>query len=200
MTVFCKEEQMRGSVAVLVACLLLSGAVLAGCGGGGDKEGSTTTAAGGEVAAKGEGGEGAARSGSTEASESGGAAQTAKPQSKAEFVTAANALCTKWQRQAQTKLTALFKSASAEGSKQAAMQRIVEKAIAPTMEAEAEGLRALGAPQGEEEEVEAVAAAIEAVVDEARQDPTAFVTDANAFKSAEHAARAYGIGACGRVS
>jgi len=136
-----------------------------------------------------------ARRGSTEAGGSDGAAQT-----KAEFIAAANALCAKRRQRAQAKLSRIFRSAPRNESKQAGLQRTVETAIAPEMEAEAEELRALGAPRGDEEAVEAIVKALEAVVAEAREDPAAFVNQPGVFKSAERAARAYGLDVCGRVS
>ena len=189
---------MRGSVAVLMACLLLSGAVLAGCGGGGDEEGSTTTAAGSEAAAAGEA-RGKEGSGGGESS----AAPAPKPLTKAEFAAKANALCSKQKRRIQAKLRKVFKSAQAEGSRkqgpqQAAIRELVEEGIAPAMEAEVDGLRALGAPRGDTGSVEAIVDAIELLVAEARRDPEAFAGNSTAFEKARKLAAAYGIDACGR--
>lgn len=129
--------------------------------------------------------------------------QEAAPKSKAEFVATANALCEKQRKQSQAKLSEIFKGsqgAEQPSSQQTGMRRIADEAVAPAMEAEAEGLRTLGAPAGDEKQVEAIVAALDQVAAEAREDPKAFVMNPNAMKKAETIARTYGLGACGRAN
>ena len=184
---------MRRSIAALTVCLLLSGLLAAGCG-----EDSSTTAAG----------DGSAEGGR----EAGGSDVPAAPEvqptseSKAEYTAKANALCKKRKRQIQADLMRIFKEVQEEeGSQsqqqqQAGLRKLVEDAVAPGLEAEAEELRELGAPQGDEAQVEEVLAAIEALVAEMRETPQAFATNPAAFEKAQRPARKYGIGACGSVS
>lgn len=193
---------MGKSITALAACLALSVAVVAGCGGGGEEE--STTAAGGEGAAKNDAA-GREAAGGGESSATQPSAPTSKPLSKSEFITKANALCEKQKRQMQATVSRAFKSMRKGGSQgavaqQAAIRRIVEEGIAPAMEAEAAGLTALGAPQGDEGKVEAIVAAIEAIVAEAREDPRGFVGDPSVFDRVKKLAAAYGVGACGSPS
>jgi len=193
---------MRKSILAFAACLLLSIApVAAGCGGG-DREGST---AGGREAATGsEAGdrEGDSRSadGSRDSGEAGGSKPTSEPESG--FVAEANALCRKQKRQIKVRADAIVQSATGKGEqmRQAALRRLILAAIVPGLEAEAEQLKALQAPPGDEEGVEGVVAAIESVLAEARKDPTAFLGNAGAFDEPHRLAREYGIGACGTPS
>ena len=194
---------MRRTISALATCLLLSGMLFAGCGGGNE---ASSTANTNTAASNGEAGESRGEAGGKESStkgESGGGTQQAAPKSKAEFVAMANALCEKQRKQSQAKLSEIFKGSQETeqpSSQQAGMRQIADEAVAPAMEAEAEELRALGAPSGDEEQVEAIATALESVAAEAREDPKAFVMNPNAMKKSEAAADAYGIGACGRVN
>jgi len=246
---------MRNAIWTLVACLLLSGVVLAGCGGG-----DSTMTGGNEVASKGadgkegeapagsggssgegeaggggttgeggpanEGSSGGSKSGDgSEASPSPGAspdgespgagepsgegesssganAQGEAPVSKAKatFITKANALCDKRRRKMQAKVGAILEGAQKGGSQEAVLQQMVEKAIAPGMEAEADGLRGLEAPPGDAAKVRAIAAQIEATVAELRKNLKLILSNANVFGDAQKAAREYGIGKCAQAS
>ena len=195
---------MRKSISAFAACLLLLGVAVAGCGGG---EGGSSTGAGGEVSTSAEagGGEGEGSQGEAPLTDGSVDGASSKPLSKSQFAAAANTLCAKQQREAKAKVNEVFKSTQDEGSQGAgaqkvAVRRVVEEAIAPAMEAEAEGLRALDAPQGDEQKIASIASAIEASVAEARRDPESFLLDPKAFESAERLARRYGIAACGKPS
>jgi hypothetical protein len=184
---------MRGSIAALVACLLLAGVALAGCGGGGEG----TTAGGGGAAGTGAGGgEEKSRGGGGAEPSGGGAKESAEPTSeaKAEFLDKAGAFCDKQRR----KLTAKLRRALQ--GRPAALRRIAKDSIGPAMQAEAEEIRALGAPEGDEEQVEAIAAALEAIAAKARKDPAGLVANPSAFEKAQKLAGEYGIGACGTAA
>ena len=185
---------MSKSIRVFGVCLLLSGLLAAGCG---DEEGAP--AGGATTGAEASDGQGESAD---------GAAGELEPtsESKAEYTAKANALCKKRKRQIQADLMRIFKEVQEEeGSQsqqqqQAGLRKLVEEAVAPGLEAEAEELRELGAPDGDEAQVEEVLAAIEALVAEMRETPQAFATNPAAFEKAQRPARKYGIGACGSVS
>ena len=240
---------MRNAIWALVACLLLSGVVLAGCGGGGDSttsgesevaskgadgregEGAAGGGESGEGGAAGEGGSanegspGGSESGGGEASPNSGAspdgessgagepagegesssgaeAQAEAPVSKekAAFITKANALCDKRRKKMQAKVGAILEGAQKGGSQEAVLQQMVEKAIAPGMEAEADGLRGLEAPPGDAAKVNAIAAKIEGTVAELRKNLKLILSNVNVFADAQKAAREYGIGKCAQAS
>lgn len=183
---------MSGSIRVFGVCLLLAGLVVAGCGGDDD---STTAGGGGDngsAAAGGEGSDGGDRGDSS--------AVEATSESKEEYVAKANALCKKRKLQVQADLLRLFKRLSADGppDPEANASKIVEEGVAPGLEAEVRELRELGAPEGDEDQVEELLTAIEASFGEAREDPEAFVNDPAAFMDTRRLAREYGIDQCGR--
>jgi hypothetical protein len=167
----------------------------AGQPGAGGASGSGTRSGGGES----EGG--GAPSG---AGESPAGATAPKAASKSDFVVKANALCVKRREQVQAAVAAIFKGIEgkeSESSRQSAVRKLVDRAVAPKLEAEAEELRALEPPRGDAGKVEAIAAAIEAGVAEAREDPQAFIGGGSSpLTKPQRLARRYGIGACGRVS
>jgi hypothetical protein len=194
-----KEELMRGSIGVLAACLLLSGFVVAGCGGGGDEG---TTSEGGAAATAGTG-EGESQAGG-EASDSGSqGAEEPTSEAKADFVEKADAFCEEQQQQLRAELRKILNNGNGSktpGAQQAALSGLAEDAIGPAMQAEAEELQALGAPEGDEEQVEAIAASLEAIATKARKDPKGLVTSPNPFGTAQRLANEYGLIACGRVA
>ncbi len=199
---------MGKPVLTVVLCLLLGCAIpLAGCGGGGGDSGSTENggeaAAGANAGREGGGGGSGEEAGEAGESTSGGEESTLAPtsESKQEFVVKATSLCKKQQKSMRAGVLDFLKSAKdSKASVQASQRRFVEEVLAPGFEAEAEGLRNLGAPEGEEEQVEAVIAAIELAIEEARRDPSAYFGGAPVFKEASRVPAAYGIPACGTIS
>jgi len=189
---------MSRAIAALAACLLFSGVVLAGCGGGDDQ--GTTAGSGTEAVTS---GDGQAESGSGGEPSGGGSGEPVKQTSitKTEFVAKAKVLCDTQRQQLNAELRRSLKGG--QGSQQTAPEEALlqaaEDLVAPAMEAEAEGLRALGAPAGDVKQVEAVVAALEAIAAKGREDPAGLVANTDAFAKAQILAREYGIGGCGRT-
>lgn len=177
---------MNQAIRVIGVCLLLSGFVVAGCGGDDDGSGGEGATAGAE-----------AGNGQSESADGSGGELEPTSESKEEYVAEANALCRKQKKQIQADLSKLLQTLP-EGSPQASARKIVEEGLTPGLEAEVEGLRELGAPEGDEEQIEALLVAIEATLAEAREDPKAFVGNASAFAKTRKLAGEYGIGQCGR--
>ena len=69
----------------------------------------------------------------------------------------------------------------------------------PALEAEVRAIRALGAPAGDEAQVEAIVAATEEGIEQMRADPVAVIDRGPpaAFRRAGRLARAYGSQECG---
>ena len=75
---------------------------------------------------------------------------------------------------------------------------VVEDSIVPGFEAEIDAIEDIGAPEGEDAQVEAVLTPMREVVDEAKADPEAFIKTAEkSYEKSEKAAVKYGIPACG---
>lgn len=191
---------MRGSIAALAACLLLLALAVAGCGGGGD--GGTTSGGGGAATTEAGGGEGEPQGGG-ESSEGSQKAKGPVSEAKSDFVAKANDFCEEQLKQLSTQLQQLLGGGNGPqkpAAQQAALNRFAEDAIGPAMRAEAEELKALGAPEGDEEQVEAIIASLEAIATKTRKDPKGLVNDVNAFDKAQTLTKEYGLDACGRVA
>jgi|GEM_PF-3179629 len=190
---------MGKSVLTVVLCLLLGGAaLLAGCGGGGGGDSAAESAE--EAAGSSREGEAGAGGGGGGEPPAEGTGSNLKPtsESKREFVKKATAVCKKQQKAMQAQARKFIKNASRTFVK-VNQRRFVERVLAPGLEAEASALRELGAPQGEEEQVEAVIAAVGLMAEKARRDPPSYFENAAVFKEAAKVPAAYGLNACGAI-
>ncbi len=81
----------------------------------------------------------------------------------------------------------------------AEVRRVVLSVAVPALEAEVRAIRALGAPAGDEAQVEAIVAATEEGIEQVRADPVAVIDRGPpaAFRRAGRLARAYGSQECG---
>ena len=152
---------MNARVIVLAAALFAIAAVAAGCGS--DDESSSTTAAGGQAAGGGSTGGGGGESG-------GGTAIQGSSLDKPEFIKKASAVCMKEREGLVEEVDSYLKKHEPEGKPQGLLfAQMVKAVLLPTIEAEVAAIRKLGAPSGDEEEVEAILAAQEQGVEEAKQ-------------------------------
>jgi hypothetical protein len=81
----------------------------------------------------------------------------------------------------------------------AQQEEVVSEVVAPGISEQAEELGALGAPSGEEEEVEAIVSAVETAAGEAEEEPSLLVEGEGAgpFAEANELATNYGFKVCG---
>lgn len=76
---------------------------------------------------------------------------------------------------------------------------IVEMVIVPSIETQAELIRGLGIPEGDEEEVEAMLDSLDEAVEAAEEDPESlFDEDSDPFGDPNQRAEDYGFKVCGR--
>jgi len=161
---------------------------LGGCGGG-DSSSSATT--GGEATGTATQGESGGASGKSPAP-SGGL-------SKAEFVKRANAICEKRKKQSLAKMGAYVKQhkRGTGGTNAALIVEAVKAVFLPGVETQVKEIRALGAPPGDEAEVEDFLTALEegvAGASEASGSPSAAF--GKSFARSAKLAREYGIDGC----
>jgi hypothetical protein len=78
---------------------------------------------------------------------------------------------------------------------------LVETVIVPSIKTQAELIRGLGAPEGDEEQVEAMLDSLDGAVEEAEASPeTLFEEDSDPFGEPNQAAEDYGFKVCGQSS
>jgi len=162
---------MRARFAIALAAI--AAMAIAGCGGGGSST-STTGASG----ASGE--QGAALS-------------------KSEFLAKGNAICAKGNQEIQ----AAGEKAFPQGQQptQADEDKFATDTLIPNIQQQIDGIDALPAPSGDEDQVQAIVDAAQAALDKGKQDPSLLTGDgSDPFAQANKLADAYGLTKCGSDS
>lgn len=176
------------------------GAALSGCGGG-DSSSSTTAASNGNTAATGNDSGAVNGSGRTGANETEGSpsGETGKPsQAKTEFVDQANAICKEGKKKGLQEMTAYAQThANSSQPKLTQLAQALQAAFLPEVQNQVDEIRALGAPPGDEKQVEAVLAALEEGIEASSQaSATAGLQLGPNFKRSAQLAREYGLDSC----
>lgn len=123
------------------------------------------------------------------------AGETDRSLSRAEYVDKANALCVRGQRARRRAAATYRRERSSE--EDVLIIALLKEVYAPMIGEQAGELRALGAPRGDEEKVEAVLLTMEETAEALRLIESLPDADLNAANSrAEAVARAYGLDAC----
>jgi hypothetical protein len=121
---------------------------------------------------------------------------------KAEFIEKANAVCVKTHEQVETKFAAYAKGLAGKEpttptAVAATQAEVVETILNPAKEQEVDELRSLGAPSGDEAQVEAIVDSLAEGVGKAEKHPgPALENGDEAFGKAERLAREYGLASC----
>jgi hypothetical protein len=143
--------------------------IVAGCGGGSDSSSSTEA--------------------------------TTSSLTKAEFLKQGNAICAKGNKEIEEGFEEFGKEHGFSKKKQptqAELEEAAEEVLIPNIRREIDGIRALGAPSGEEAEVEAVLAAAETGLEKGEEDPGVMIEEGEGpFKEANKLSREYGLVKCG---
>lgn len=75
---------------------------------------------------------------------------------------------------------------------------IVEQVLVPNLKTQAELIRGIGSPEGDEEQIEEMLDSLDQAIEEAEEDPEAlFSEDTDPFGDANEKAQAYGFSECG---
>lgn len=122
--------------------------------------------------------------------------------SKAEFVKQASAICKKTQENFTGEAAAFVTKTNKEPPKPTETgpeEKLVETILIPNFESQVEEISELGAPSGDEEEVTAFLDSLQAVLDEASEDPQAFIETEGSFGRAPKLAQKYGLTGCAEI-
>jgi hypothetical protein len=170
---FGKRRKLAGATLVLLAMIL----ALAGCG---SSSGSTE---------------------STETAETAETTETTSSLTKAAFVKKGNAICAKSEEEVAAGVEKLAKENNALEKKPLSakqMEAVAGEVLVPTVRKQLNEIRALGIPSGDEQEVEAIFAAVEEGIEKTEEDPSAFAEGGSGpFVKANKLAREYGLTVCG---
>jgi hypothetical protein len=121
--------------------------------------------------------------------------------SKAEFVKQADEVCTRAESKKNKDLEAAFQQLGKEGKsgKQAEEELVTGTALPPISEM-TEELKDLGAPSGEEDQVDAMISAFEEEVEKVEGDPASVINGSGGeFNKANQLAKEMGLEACSQI-
>lgn len=149
--------------------------IAAGCGGGGDDSSSSSSSGGGD---------------STESSSS---------LTKAEFIKQGDEICKEGDAAIEGEATEFAEEndINTEKPTEAQQEEVIEQVVGPAIKRQSEEIADLGPPEGEEEAVEDIVAAVGRGAEEIEEDPKAVLKGGNPLQEAAKLAKAFGFKQCG---
>jgi hypothetical protein len=160
---------MRRTLTVLLV-LALAPAVVAGCGSDDNDSGDSGS--------------------STTETTSTTASPSVEIKDKAEWITAADAIC----RKAGEELAAVTPQTQPDAAE---LERFVNDQLIPNLQSQAQQLRDLPVPEGEHDKIDAIISKLEEGIEELQEDPSAVTGELPAFTEANKLATDYGLKDCG---
>jgi hypothetical protein len=117
--------------------------------------------------------------------------------SRAELILEGDKICTQTDKTQEAQLEAFLKDHPNSQSNPKGQAKLVREAGLPPIREELEELAALGAPPGDEKQVEAILEALETAIEKSEDDPASLLKDEdNLFGKVGELAATYGFGAC----
>jgi len=120
---------------------------------------------------------------------------------KAEFLKQGNAICAKGEKELNEEFEEFAEEENLSENKQpteAQLTKATEEVFLPIIKGQVEGIRDLGAPSGEEEQVEEVVTAAEEALEKGEEDPASLANEKeDPFAEANKLANDYGLTKCG---
>ncbi|HEX6782933.1 MAG TPA: hypothetical protein VF125_13035 [Solirubrobacterales bacterium] len=120
--------------------------------------------------------------------------------SKAQFIKQGDAICKKAneENEAEAEKFAKENGFELETARKIQLEELVEGVLIPSLEQQAEEIGALGAPEGDEERVEAIVVALEDAAGEIEDEPS-LAFESKALEEPSKLAASYGFQVCGEV-
>lgn len=180
---------------ILLVALVALAAIVGGCGDDSDSDSATSANETGADSGAGSRSDSGSDSSGPEGAQDEGAEVTTSSLSREEFVKRASAACQKEREKILAETAAFVKRL---GTEEIPVTRVVRSVQLPKIEAEIEIIRSLGAPEGDEEEIEEILAAQEVAVEEVRgvEQIKTFNEVEKYFADATEMFRDYGFTAC----
>jgi hypothetical protein len=118
--------------------------------------------------------------------------------SKAEFVAKGNAVCVKGEKAQETEINAYVKKHGLENKKPTTAQQaeLVETVFAPNIQSQIDGVKALGAPSGEEQQVSSALELSQQTLEKVEANPELVFGNKNPFVAAGKQLHALGLTKC----
>jgi hypothetical protein len=119
---------------------------------------------------------------------------TAAALSKEDFLKQGNQICADGNKEIEAASSQVFSSGKPS---QDEMDAFVNDTLIPSVQSQVDAIRALGAPEGDEDQVNAILDAAQGAIDEAKADPTLLEGNNDPFAETNKLANAYGLTECG---
>jgi hypothetical protein len=118
---------------------------------------------------------------------------------KAELIKQGDAICKKGEEALEEEANEFAKENGIDTNKptKAQQEEVIEQVVAPSLHKQAEELRELGTPSGEESAVEEIFDSLEKGTEELEAEPEALLKGTNPVEEASKLAREYGFKECG---
>ena len=119
---------------------------------------------------------------------------------KAEFIKQGDAICEKGSKAIEDGAEEFAEENDVDTEKptKAQQEEVIVDVVAPGVREQAEGIDELGAPSGDEEEVEAIVAAVKGGAEELEDEPGLLLEEENPLEKGAKLAGKYGFKACGQ--
>lgn len=115
---------------------------------------------------------------------------------KAEFISKGDAICEKGEKKFPAEMEAFAQEHKVtKRISQALGEEATQTVLVPSLQAQADQLARLGAPSGEEDEVEAIVGGLQGVLAEAEDDPSV-IESAGQLAEVANLAKSYGFEVC----
>jgi len=118
---------------------------------------------------------------------------------KSEFLAQGNAICKKGNQEIDSDFESFAKKHDLkqnDGLTDAEATEASEEILIPNVQKQVDQIRALGPPEGQEAQVDAILSAAQKGIDELEKDPTAIQGNNDPFAEANKLAKDYGLTAC----
>lgn len=115
---------------------------------------------------------------------------------KAEFVKQASDKCKAVNKESQKRLEAAGKAQEGVPPSKNTEEQLVNNIVVPALQKQADELSELGAPEGDEAQVEAIIEALEKVTQEAEENPVGVAAQSDPFLEVDQMMKDYGLEAC----
>ncbi len=118
---------------------------------------------------------------------------------KAEFIKQADQICAKGEKSIESGAEKFAEENNVDTEKptKGQQEEVIKTVVAPEIRKQAEEINDLGAPKGEEPEVEAIVTAVEEGADELESKPAQLIEGKNPLEAGSKLAKEYGLKVCG---
>ncbi len=125
--------------------------------------------------------------------------ETTAALNKAEFIKQGDAICTKGNKAIETEANEFAEenNVNTEKPTKAQQEEVITEVVAPGVRKQGEEIAALGAPSGDEAEVEAIVTAVEGGAEELEENPSLLIEGKNPLAKGSKLADSYGFKVCG---